>query len=84
MHDLMAPEVSRGVITQEELDVLAGSRKDRKHYIKSGKGHRSHRRAKHVIQAATDLAEEVARSGGDDTAPRVGHARAEVTRLRAA
>lgn len=83
MHDLMTPEVARGIITQEELDVLAGPRKDRRNYIKSGEGHRSHRQAKHVLQSATDLAEEIARSGGDDAAPRVLHAREEITRLRA-
>lgn len=83
MHDLMAPEVARGVITQEELGLLAGPRKDRRRYIKSGHGHHSHVQAKHVLQAATDLAEEIARAGGADDAPRVVHARGEVARLRA-
>lgn len=82
MNDLLAPEVQRGVITSEELDVLAGKKKDRRDYIKSGKGHKSHVHAKHVVHAATDLAEEIARSGGNDEDPRVVHARTEVIRAR--
>jgi RsiW-degrading membrane proteinase PrsW (M82 family) len=81
MHDLLAPEVARGTITADELEALAGRFRDRRHFIKAAKGHRNHQQARHVIHAALDLAEEVARSNGTES-PRVEHARAEVVRLR--
>jgi protease PrsW len=81
MHELMEPEVQLGVITEDELAALAGTRKQRKVYIKSAKGHRDHRTAKHVIEAGTDLGLQLARDAGQDT-PAVNHLRDEVTRLR--
>lgn len=81
MHDLMEPEVLRGTITEDELDALAGTHHQRKQFIKSGKGHKSHVHAKHVVAAATDLGRHVAESGGADTAD-VQFARTEVARVR--
>jgi hypothetical protein len=51
---------------------------DRKHFVKSQPNHRS---TKHVLEATTDLADEIAEGYGVDT-PGVEHARAEIARLR--
>ena len=75
---LLAPEVDQGVITAGELDAAVGSRKVRKHFMRSQP---SHRRAKHVIEATGDLADEIAKAYAVDT-PDVDHARAEIARLR--
>jgi hypothetical protein len=82
MHDILEPEVARGVITEDELTATAGSHKVRRHYIKSHKGHHAERAAKHVVEAIHELADEIAVSNGVDT-PDVDHARAEIARLRA-
>jgi RsiW-degrading membrane proteinase PrsW (M82 family) len=81
MREVMAPEVAGGAITREELDTLAGDRKARKAYRKSGHGHADRRRRGHLLEAAHDLADELARSGGRETR-RVEFARAELARLR--
>jgi RsiW-degrading membrane proteinase PrsW (M82 family) len=81
MHDLLAPEVVRGTITDDELAVLSGSHKQRKAYVKAAKGHRSHQHARHVLTAVTDLGKQLALSDGADT-PDVEFSRAEVDRVR--
>jgi RsiW-degrading membrane proteinase PrsW (M82 family) len=81
MREVMAPEVARDVITTAELDALSGDRKARKAYRKSGSDHRAHVRARHVLDASYDLADELAKAEGADT-QRVQFARAEVVRLR--
>jgi hypothetical protein len=83
MRDLMQPEVTRGTITADELTALTGHRAARKAYIKAAKGHASHVHARHVLHAATDLAQQIGKAGGADT-PEVEFARREVTRLRTA
>ena len=83
MRDLMQPEVTRGTITADELTALTGHRAARKAYIKAAKGHKSHVHAKHVLHAASDLAQQIGQAGGADT-PEVEFARSEVTRLRTA
>lgn len=83
MLELMEPEVALGVLTQADVDALAGSRKQRKAYVKAHPGHRSHVRAKQVLDAAGDLAAQIARDGGADTA-RVRFARDEVLRVKGA
>jgi RsiW-degrading membrane proteinase PrsW (M82 family) len=83
MHDIMQPEVTRGTITADELAALSGHHKDRKRFIKDQQGHKGHVHAKHVLSAASDLAQQIGRARGADT-PEVEFARAEVTRLRAA
>jgi protease PrsW len=75
---LLAAEVDRGFITTDELDAAVGSRKVRRRFVKSQP---SHRRAKHILAATTDLADEIASSYAHDT-PQVEHSRAEIVRLR--
>lgn len=81
MHDIMQPEVTRGTITADELAALSGHHKDRKRFIKASKGHKSHVHARHVLHAASDLAQQIGRSGGAET-PEVAFARDEVVRVR--
>ena len=81
MHDILAPEVENGTITQAEHDALVGHREERKAAVKSREDGMSRRREKHVLRAARDLVQELARAGGRET-PEVAHARAEVVRLR--
>ena len=80
LRTVMAPEVEHGVITAAELDVLAGSWKARRRYRKSGAGPQR-RTAVLVIDAAYELANELAAARGADTGP-VRFARSEVTRIR--
>ena len=81
MHDILAPEVARGTLTDAELDAVAGRHKDRKAFVKSNHGHKSHAHAKHVLAAATDLGEQLAADRGEDTSA-VQFARSEVVRVR--
>ncbi|TFH14558.1 MAG: PrsW family intramembrane metalloprotease [Acidimicrobiales bacterium] len=74
---LLAAEVDRGVITTDELDAAVGSRKERKHFVKSQP---NHRKAKHVLEATNDLADEIASAYAVDT-PEADQARAEVARV---
>jgi RsiW-degrading membrane proteinase PrsW (M82 family) len=76
--DLLGPEVESGVVEPELLTAVSGLRKDRKHYRKQL---HSRRKARHLIQAGSDLAHEIADARGAET-PRVDHARAELLRLR--
>lgn len=83
MRALLEPEVVLGVLTEADVDAVVGSRKQRKAYLKAGDGHHAHVQAKRVIQAAGDLAEQLAEYGGADT-EQVRFARAEVHRVRQA
>ena len=78
--DLLEPEVEAGIVDPALLDAVSGLRKDRKRYRKAV---HSRRTSRHLVEAANDLAREIALAGGDET-PRVAHARAELTRLREA
>ena len=78
MRAMLAPEVAAGTVTEEERDTLAGNRKARKAYARTGD--KRHRR--YLLAAVDDLADELARSGGAETG-RVAFARSEVRRLRA-
>jgi RsiW-degrading membrane proteinase PrsW (M82 family) len=80
MRELMAPEVQLGVVTPAELDALAGSRSTLKSYLRTQP---SRRRAGRVLEAERELAHQIARDGGAETAA-VQHARAAVARARAA
>ena len=82
VRDVMAPEEARGVITAAELDAVAGNRKARKAYRKVGRNRGERKRARYVLNAAYDLADELAAARGADT-DRVRFARAEVGRIRA-
>jgi protease PrsW len=81
MRDILAPEVEAGVLTADEAYAASGGWRTRRCYRHAQHGHHERRRAKHVMAAAHDLAAEIARAGGQDTA-RVAHARTEVARLR--
>lgn len=78
---ILAPEADRGLLTEAEVEAAASGYRKRRAYRKSIRGHHDRKAAKHVLEAANDLAQEVARSGGRDTEA-VEHARAEVDRLR--
>jgi protease PrsW len=86
VHDVMAPEQARNVVTASELDAMAGDRKARKAYRKAsrkaGGNRRERKRARYVLDAAYALADELAAARGADT-DRVRFARAEVARIRA-
>jgi RsiW-degrading membrane proteinase PrsW (M82 family) len=78
MRELMAPEVALGVVTRAELDALAGPRSTFRRYVRSQP---SRRAAKHVLEAATELAHQLARDDGVATAA-VQRARAAVAQAR--
>ena len=80
MREIIAPEVQLGVVTPTELDALAGSRSKLKRYLRTQP---SRRRAKRVLEAERELAHQIARDDGAETAA-VQHARAAVARARAA
>jgi RsiW-degrading membrane proteinase PrsW (M82 family) len=79
MRELMAPEVELGVVTPAELEALAGTRTALRLYVRA---HRNPRAAQSVLDAETDLAHQIARDGGADTAA-VQQARAAVSQARA-
>ena len=81
MRQVMAPEVELGSVSQDDVDALAGTRKQRKAYLRSGKGHADHSRAKHVLGAVDDLGRQLAIDGGADT-ERVQFARSEIARVK--
>jgi protease PrsW len=82
VHDVMAPEQARNVITPAELGAIAGNRKDRKAYRKAARQGHERKRARYVLNAAYALGDELAAARGADT-DRVRFARAEVARIRA-
>jgi Tfp pilus assembly major pilin PilA len=82
MRDVMTPEEARNAITTAELHAMAGDRKARKAYRKARGNRQERKRARYVLHAAYDLADELAAARGADT-DRVRFARAEVARIRA-
>ncbi len=82
MRDVMTPEEARNVITAAELDAMAGNRNARKAYRKASRNRRERKRARYVLNAAYDLADELAAAHGADT-DRVRFARGELGRIRA-
>ncbi len=74
----MAPEVRLGVVRQDELEALAGTRTRLKNYIRSQPNPRETER---VLAAETDLARQIARDGGAETEA-VQSARMAVARAR--
>jgi RsiW-degrading membrane proteinase PrsW (M82 family) len=78
MRELLAPEVTLGVVTPAELDALAGPRSTLRRYLRTQP---SRRAAADVLDAETHLAHQIARDGGADTAA-VQQARAAVARAR--
>ncbi|MFD9701063.1 PrsW family intramembrane metalloprotease [Lentzea sp. NPDC059081] len=75
---VLEPEVELGVLDRPLLDAVSGLRRDRRKY---GKQVHSRRKARHLLEAAADLARELARGRGQETGG-VLHARAELVRLR--
>ncbi|QKT13906.1 PrsW family intramembrane metalloprotease [Rhodococcus sp. W8901] len=82
LRHVMAPEVANGVITDAELEAMCGDRKARRAFRKAPDTHHERKRAGFVLEAAGDLADELAGSRGTDTG-RVEFARSEVRRIRA-
>lgn len=83
MRDVLAPELTNGTITEPELHAVTGHRRDRRAALRrSSRGKTSRHREKHLLRAIRDLAQDLSRSGGDDS-PDVEHSRAEIARLRA-
>jgi hypothetical protein len=82
VRDVMAPEQARDVITPVELDAMAGNRKARKAYRKTGRNRHERTRSRYILNAAYALGDELAAARGADT-DRVRFARAEVARIRA-
>ena len=78
MRELLGPEVETGVVDPALLDAVSGLRKDRKRYRKHL---HSRAKARHTIEAANDLAQEIARAGGAESRG-VIHARTELLRVR--
>ncbi|GAA1560989.1 hypothetical protein GCM10009804_17260 [Kribbella hippodromi] len=78
IRELLAPEVESGIVDPPLLDAVSGLRADRKKYRKLL---RNRARARHTIEAASDLAREIAKADGADTR-RVDHARSELRRVR--
>jgi RsiW-degrading membrane proteinase PrsW (M82 family) len=79
MHDIMAPEVTLGTITDAEFEALTGHRRQQRSAFRARGAGISRHREKHILRAARDLAEDLAR--GDAAA--IEHSRAELARLRA-
>jgi RsiW-degrading membrane proteinase PrsW (M82 family) len=77
IRELLAPELATGAIDPPLLDAVSGLRKDRRKYRKHL---HSRRKANHLIEAAGDLAQEIARSNATDS-PGVTHTRQELLRL---
>jgi len=78
MRELMAPEVRLGVVRQDELEALAGTRTQLKNYVRSQP---NPGQAERVLAAETDLAHQIARDRGAETEAVQG-ARAAVARAR--
>ncbi|MFI5895711.1 PrsW family intramembrane metalloprotease [Actinoplanes sp. NPDC051513] len=83
MRAVMAPEVEAGVLTADELDALSGGWRARRAYRRKERGRAARRLRHHRLEAAHDLADQIAASGGHET-ERVRFARAEMARLNAA
>ncbi|HTW16628.1 MAG TPA: PrsW family intramembrane metalloprotease [Nocardioides sp.] len=83
---ILAPEVSTGVVTDEEVEALL-DRKSRKSYLHGAGGHGHDRqqrvRRKHTLEAIRDLVDELVHAKGAESTE-VEHARADIARLRAA
>lgn len=83
--DLLGPEVDAGLVTQDELDALTGSWRDRRAVVKAAKhqqGKPAGRATRHVLDAELDLVEALA-AGRGQRSDDVAHARSELVRLRA-
>jgi RsiW-degrading membrane proteinase PrsW (M82 family) len=82
MRAVMTPEMESGVLTPDELDALSGGWRQRRAYRRAGHGRHGRRLRHHRLEAAHDLADQIAVSAGRET-DRVRFARAELARLNA-
>jgi RsiW-degrading membrane proteinase PrsW (M82 family) len=80
MRAVMTPEAEDGVITGAELDALAGGWKQRRAYRRAARGRADRRARHHRLEAAHDLADQLAAGAGAET-DRVRFARSELARL---
>jgi protease PrsW len=78
MRELMAPEVALGVVSREELNALAGTRSTLKSFIGA---QRDPLTARRVLAAENELAHQIARDNGAETAA-VQRAREAVLQAR--
>lgn len=81
MHEIMAPEVTNGTLTEAELNALSGHRRQRRAAVRARAKGTGRRQEKRILRAARDLAEDLATANGADT-PEVTHSRAEIDRQR--
>lgn len=82
--DLLAPEFESGLVTADEVDVLAGSPHDRRKFVRavrSDQGKAAGKATRHVLDAELDLMDALCRSHGEST-DEVEHAESEIARLR--
>lgn len=79
IRDVLAPEVENGTLTEDELAAVSGSWKQRRRFRRHG-GIGDRRRRGHRLQAAHDLADELAKAQAQDT-DRVQFARSELARF---
>lgn len=77
IRELLTPELATGAVDPPLLDAVSGLHKDRKKYRKHL---HNRRKANHRLEAASDLAQEIARANGAES-PGVVHTRAELLRL---
>ena len=82
MRTVMAPEVETGTLTPDELDALSGGWRARRAYRRKAHGRKARRLRHHRLEAAHDLADQIAAAGGHET-ERVRFARTELARLNA-
>jgi protease PrsW len=75
---LLQPEADAGVVDPGLLAAVSGLRRERRTYRRQL---RSRRKARHLLEAASDLAHAIAQARGVDDRT-VAHARAELLRLR--
>jgi RsiW-degrading membrane proteinase PrsW (M82 family) len=78
LRELLAPEVTRGVVSPSELDALAGTRRELRAYLASQPDRRT---AERVLDAERRLGHQIAHDDGAETAA-VDEARAVVLRSR--
>lgn len=81
LHQLLAPEVPTGLLTAAELEALCGDRRTRRAFRRAQRTRAERTRARHVLDAAHDLADALAAGRGADTG-RVAFARTELARIR--
>ncbi len=79
---VLAPEVTHGVLTDEELHAAVEGRRARRAYLKVATNSADKKRRTFLLEAASDLANELADSGAENS-PRVDFARQETRRFTA-